>query len=142
MMLSAWTGSAAVALYGMALAVQGIAGLPLWHLRTSSRARVGTNGRARNTRELARFSGMRPSVSPSRRASPSFSSQTIRALLVLLFGAGYGAADSALEERALTLFAAWAGPNEAMLRATGLSGSILTSRLITAVVAGTAAPLC
>jgi O-antigen/teichoic acid export membrane protein len=36
-----------------------------------------------------------------------------------------------------TLFAAWAGPNEAMLKATGLSRSIFASRLITAA-AGTA----
>jgi O-antigen/teichoic acid export membrane protein len=139
MMLSAWTGSAAVALYGIALAVQGIAGLPLGIFEQvlvpvwARMAALETPG------ELAR--------SYQRYATICFSFATglavillanDRALLVLLFGAGYGAADSALKYALLaTLFAAWAGPNEAMLRATGLSGSILTSRLITAV-AGTA----
>ena len=139
MMLSAWTGSAAVAFYGIALAVQGIAGMPLGIFEQilvpvwARMAALETPG------ELAR--------SYQRYATICFSFATglavillanDRGLLVLLFGAGYGAADSALKYALLaTLFAAWAGPNEAMLRATGLSGSILISRLITAV-AGTA----
>jgi O-antigen/teichoic acid export membrane protein len=139
MMLSAWTGSAAVAVYGIALAVQGIAGLPLGIFEQvlvpvwARMAALETPG------ELAR--------SYQRYATTCFSFATglavillanDRALLVLLFGAGYGAADSALKYALLaTLFAAWAGPNEAMLRARGQSGSILSSRLITAV-AGTA----
>jgi O-antigen/teichoic acid export membrane protein len=139
MMLSAWTGSAAVAFYGIALAVQGIAGMPLGIFEQvlvplwARMAALETPG------ELVR--------SYQRYATICFSFATglavvllanDRALLVLLFGAGYGAADSALKYALLaTLFAAWAGPNEAMLRATGLSGSILISRLITAV-AGTA----
>ncbi|MET0164262.1 MAG: oligosaccharide flippase family protein [Vicinamibacterales bacterium] len=139
MMLSAWTGSAAVAFYGIALAVQSIAGMPLGIFEQvlvpvwARMAALETPG------ELAR--------SYQRYATICFSFATglavillanDRALLVLLFGAGYGAADSALKYALLaTLFAAWAGPNEAMLRARGLSGSILISRLITAV-AGTA----
>ena len=139
MMLSAWTGSAAVAFYGIALALQGIAGLPLGIFEQvlvpvwSRMATVETTG------ELAR--------SYQRYATICFSLATglaivllanDRALLVLLFGADYSAAGTAVKYAVLaTLFAAWAGPNEAMLRATGLSRSILASRLITAI-AGTA----
>jgi O-antigen/teichoic acid export membrane protein len=138
MMLSAWTGSAAVAFYGIALALQGIAGLPLGIFEQvlvpvwSRMAALETPG------ELAR--------SYQRYATICFSFATglaivllanDRALLVLLFGAAYDAAGIAMKCAVLaTLFAAWAGPNEAMLRATGLSRSILVSRLITAV-AGT-----
>jgi O-antigen/teichoic acid export membrane protein len=139
MMLSAWTGSTAVAFYGIALALQGIAGLPLGIFEQvlvpvwARMAALETPG------ELAR--------SYQRYSIVCFSFATglaivllanDRALLTLLFGSDYSAAGTAMKYAVLaTLFAAWAGPNEAMLRATGLSRSIFASRLITAA-AGTA----
>jgi O-antigen/teichoic acid export membrane protein len=139
MMLSAWTGSTAVAFYGIALALQGIAGLPLGifeQVLVPVWARMAT---LETPGELAR--------SYQRYATVCFSFATgvaivlfanDRAFLTLLFGADYSAAGTAMKYAVLgTLFAAWAGPNEAMLRATGLSRSILSSRLITAA-AGTA----
>jgi O-antigen/teichoic acid export membrane protein len=139
MMLSAWTGSTAVAFYGIALALQGIAGLPLGIFEQvlvpvwARMAALETPG------ELAR--------SYQRYSMVCFSFATglaivllanDRALLTLLFGSDYSAAGTAMKYAVLaTLFAAWAGPNEAMLRATGLSRSIFASRLITAA-AGTA----
>jgi O-antigen/teichoic acid export membrane protein len=139
MMLSAWTGSAAVAFYGIALALQGIAGLPLG-IFEQVLVPVWARMAARETPgELAR--------SYQRYATVCFSLATglaivlvanDRALLSLLFGAEYSAAGTAMKCAVLaTLFAAWAGPNEAMLRATGLSRSIFGSRLVTAA-AGTA----
>jgi O-antigen/teichoic acid export membrane protein len=139
MMLSAWTGSAAVAFYGIALALQGIAGLPLGifeQVLVPVWARMAT---VEAPGELAR--------SYQRYATICFSFATglaivllanDRAVLTVLFGPDYAAAGTALKYALLaTLFAAWAGPNEAMLRATGLSRSILACRFITAV-AGTA----
>lgn len=139
MMLSAWTGSTAVAFYGIALALQGIAGLPLGIFEQvlvpvwARMVALETPG------ELAR--------SYQRYSIVCFSFATglaivllanDRALLALLFGSDYSAAGTAMKYAVLaTLFAAWAGPNEAMLRATGLSRRIFASRLITAA-AGTA----
>jgi len=139
MMLSAWTGSTAVAFYGIALALQGIAGLPLGifeQVLVPVWARMAT---LETPGELAR--------SYQRYSIVCFSFATglaivllanDRALLTLLFGSDYSAAGTAMKYAVLaTLFAAWAGPNEAMLKATGLSRSIFASRLITAA-AGTA----
>jgi O-antigen/teichoic acid export membrane protein len=138
MMLSAWTGSTAVALYGIALALQGLAGLPLGILEQvlvpiwSRRVVLDTPG------DLAR--------SYQRYTNVCFSLATglavvlianDRAILSFLFGSDYAAASTALRVTVLaSLFAAWAGPNEAMLRAIGLSRSIFAARLVTAV-AGT-----
>jgi O-antigen/teichoic acid export membrane protein len=139
MMLSAWTGSAAVAFYGIALALQGIAGLPLGIFEQVLVPVWARMAALETPSELAR--------SYQRYATVCFSFATglaivlfanDRVLLTLLFGADYSAAGTAMKYAVLaTLFAAWAGPNEAMLRATGLSRSIFVSRLITAA-AGTA----
>ena len=139
MMLSAWTGSAAVAFYGIALALPGIAGLPLGIFEQVLVPVWARMADRRTPGELAR--------SYQQYATICFSFATglaivllanDRAVLTLLFGPDYAAAGTALKYALLaTLFAAWAGPNEAMLRATGLSRSILACRLITAV-AGTA----
>jgi O-antigen/teichoic acid export membrane protein len=138
MMLSAWTGSTAVAFYGIALALQGLAGLPLGIFEQVlvpvwARAVVmDTPG------DLAR--------SYQRYTNVCFSLATglavvlianDRAVLSFLFGSEYAVAGTALQLAVLaTLFAAWAGPNEAMLRAIGLSQSIFVARLVTAA-AGT-----
>jgi O-antigen/teichoic acid export membrane protein len=139
MMLSAWTGSAAVAFYGIALALQGIAGLPLGIFEQVLVPVWARMAALEAPGELGR--------SYQRYATVCFSFATglaivllanDRVLLTLLFGADYSAAATAMKYTVLaTLFAAWAGPNEAMLRATGLSRSIFASRLITAA-AGTA----
>jgi O-antigen/teichoic acid export membrane protein len=138
MMLSAWTGSTAVAFYGIALALQGLAGLPLAIFEQvlvpvwARAAVVDTPG------DLAR--------SYQRYTNVCFSLATglavvlianDRAVLSFLFGSDYAAAGRALQLAVLaTLFAVWAGPNEAMLRAIGLSRSIFVARLVTAA-AGT-----
>ena len=92
-----------------------------WHFRTGSRARVGAHGRAskRQTNSPARTSGIRPSVSPSPPALRSFSSQTIAPSCQRCSARTMPRPARRCSTRSLaTLFAAWAGPNEAMLRAT------------------------
>ena len=62
-----------------------------------------------------------------------------RAILTTLFGPSYAAAAWAVKAAVLaTVFGAFTGPNEGMLRALGLSGVIFRSRTI-AAVAGVAA---
>jgi len=138
MMLSAWTGSAAVALYGIALSLQGVVGLPLGifeQVLVPVWARMVVRG---TPDELGR--------SYQQYAGICFAFATglgillmanDRAVLSFVFGSGYAAAAPALQYAVLAaLVAAWAGPNEAMLRAVGLSRPIFAARLITAA-AGT-----
>jgi len=139
MLLSASRGSAAVAFYGIALALQSVVGLPLGIFEQVLVPVWARMAALESSGDLAR--------SYQRYATVCFSFATglaivllanDRALLTLLFGADYSAAGMAMRYAVLaTLFAAWAGPNEAMLRATGLSRSIFASRFITAA-AGTA----
>jgi stage V sporulation protein B len=142
MMLAASTGSSAVAFYGIALALQGLAGLPLGifeQVLVPLWARMA----ARDTAEdLAR--------SYQQYTNICFAFATgvgvviianDRAILSALFGEGYAAASTPLRYAVVaTLFAAWAGPNEAMLRSVAAPRSIFVARLITAAL-GTASAL-
>jgi O-antigen/teichoic acid export membrane protein len=140
MMLSAWTGSAAVAFYGIALALQGLAGLPLGifeQVLVPQWARLAATG---STDDLVRSYQHYASVCFACAAGlgiPLLAND--RVVLSLLFGPDYATAGPAMQGAVLaTLFAAWAGPNEAMLRALGLPRALFAARLTTAA-AGTAA---
>ncbi|MGH9257351.1 MAG: polysaccharide biosynthesis C-terminal domain-containing protein [Vicinamibacterales bacterium] len=142
-MLFAWTGSTAVAFYAVALALQGVAGLPLGILEqvlVPVWARMAAHGvpgdLARSYRQYTNF------CFASAAGLVIVMIANARAILSFLFGSDYAAVGSALQYALLaTLFAAWAGPNEAMLRAVGLSRSILAARLITAAAGTTSAAL-
>ena len=134
MMLAAWTGSTAVAFYGIALALQGLAGLPLGifeQVLVPFWARMTVRD---SPAELAR--------SYQQYAGICFAGVAVlgvvliandQAILSLLFGPDYAAAGSALQFAIVgTLFAAWAGPNEAMLRSIGASRAILAARIASA----------
>jgi O-antigen/teichoic acid export membrane protein len=139
-MLSASAGSAAVALYGVALALQGVVALPVGifeQVLVPVWARMATDGShddlARSYQHYTRIcfalaAGL--GIVLIANAGP---------MLSFVFGGAYAAAAPALEWAvAATLFAAWTGPNEAMLRALGLARPIFVARLVTAA-AGTIA---
>jgi O-antigen/teichoic acid export membrane protein len=137
MMLFAWTGSTAAAFYGIALALQGVAGLPLGILEqvlVPVWARMAAHGAPGDlVRSYRRYTNI---CLASAAGLAIVMIANDRAILSLLFGSDYAAAGSALQYALLaTVCAAWAGPNEAMLRAVGLSGPILVGRLITAAAA-------
>ena len=140
MMLSAWTGSTAVAFYGIALALQGLAGLPLGifeQVLVPLWARAGVLDTPGDLmRSYQRYTNVCFSLATGLAVVLIAND---RAILSFLFGSGYASASAALRLTVLaTLFAAWAGPNEAMLRAIGLTRSIFAARLVTAA-AGTIA---
>jgi O-antigen/teichoic acid export membrane protein len=139
-MLSGWTGSAAVAFYGIALALQGLVVLPIGILEQvvlPTWARVA----ARDT-PSALAGSYRYYTNIGFAFAASFGILLIAndaAILTFLFGPEYAAASWALRYAVLsTLFGAMMGPNEGMLRAIGASRPIFYARLVSAV-AGTAA---
>ena len=140
LMLSAWVGSAPVALLAIALTVQALvylptaifeqAVLPTWSRlagQTSTDA-LGDSYRHYTNICFAVTAGAGIVLI----ANDSL-------ILGLLFGPEYVAAGPAVRIATLAaLFGAFVGPNEAMLRALGASTAIFNARLISAVV-GTAA---
>jgi O-antigen/teichoic acid export membrane protein len=142
-MLSGWTGSAAVAFYGIALALQGLVALPVG---VFEQAVLPTWARmaVRDSRgDLARSYRYYTNICFACAASLGIlliANDT--AILTLLFGPEYDAASRALRYAVLsTVFGAMVGPNEGMLRAIGASRAIFSARLVSAVAATTAGAL-
>ena len=136
LMLTSWTGPAAVAMFAIALSLQAIVYLPI---AVFEQAAVPTWARMTahaSTRDLsdsyAQFSNICFAGAASLGLLMIANDTTI---LVLLFGPAYGAASWALRCAVLaTMFGAFTGPNEAMLRAFGLTRAIFIARLAAAAV--------
>lgn len=135
LMLTAWPGSAAVALFAIALSLQGIVALPVAALE---QAAVPTWSRM-----VAHDTAGELGASYKRCATMGFTLAASgslvllandRALLTSMFGPTFGAARGALQWTVVaTLWGAFTGPNEGMLRALGRAGSIFRARTAAAV---------
>jgi O-antigen/teichoic acid export membrane protein len=136
LMLSAWPGPAAVALFSITLSLQGIVYLPVAvveqaALPTWSRMAVhrGTDDIGASYKQFATMGFA---------AAASLGLVLLandRAVLASVFGATYAEASGALRWVVLaTLFGAFTGPNEGMLRAFGLTGAIFRARTVAASV--------
>jgi O-antigen/teichoic acid export membrane protein len=143
LMLSAWTGPAAVAFYAVALSLYGVVYLPVGILeqavtptwaQMAARAHVGRVPRSGpgGTDALAdsyrRYTNICFAAAAGLGLVIVANAETI---LILLFGPSFEAAASSLKMVIVgTLCGAVVGPNEGMLHALGFSTSIFNGRLI------------
>lgn len=140
LMLSAWTGTAAVAFYAVALSLHSFVYLPVSILEQALIPTWAQWVAHKRSDELL--------ASYRRYSSISFAAATgvglaiianDTTILTLLFGPTFEAASGALRGAILaTLCSALIGPSEGMLYALGLTGSIFNARLA-AAIAGVAA---
>ncbi len=140
LMLTSWTGPTAVALFAIALSLQAIVYLPIAVFEQAvvpAWSRMAVHASARDIlKSYTHFSHICFASAASLGLVMIANDTTI---LVFLFGPAYAAASWALRCVVIaTLFGAFTGPNEAMLRAFGLTGSIFNARMAAAVVGVTA----
>ena len=140
LMLSAWVGSAPVALLGIALTVQALVYLPTAIfeqavLPTWSRM-AGQPSTGALSDSYRHYTNICFAVTAGA-GIVLIANDTL--ILRLLFGPEYIAAGPAMRIATISaLFGAFVGPNEAMLRALGESRAIFNARLISAVAGTTA----
>ena len=142
LMLTTWTGPAAVALFTIALSLQAVVYLPIAVFEQAvvpAWSRMAVHGSAEDISDsYKQFSNMCLALATSL-GLVIIANDT--ALLAFLFGPAYEAAGWALRCAIIaTLFGALTGPNEAMLRAFGFTTSIFNARM-TAAAAGVVAGL-
>lgn len=136
LMLTTWTGPTAVALFAIALSLQAIVYLPIAVFEQAavpSWARMATHASTRDvSNSYTEFSNICFAGATSI-GLVMIANDT--AILVFLFGPPYAEASWALRCVVVaTLFGALTGPNEAMLRAFGLTRPIFNARMAAAVV--------
>lgn len=139
-MLSAWTGSTAVAFFGIAIALRGVVALPVAIFEqavVATWARMAVQAKPDDLGDSYRQYSHMCFAAATSVALLIIASD--RAILAFLFGPAYEAASWALRCAIVaTLFGALTGPSEGMLRALGLPKAILMARSI-AAAAGAAA---
>lgn len=131
LMLSAWTGPAAVAFYAVALSLYSLVYLPVGILEQAvipSWARMAAQARADDLEDsYRRYTNLCFAAAAGLGVVIVANAQTI---LISLFGPTFEAATAALKMVILaTLCGALVGPNEGMLHALGFSTSIFNARL-------------
>lgn len=136
LMLTRWTGPTAVALFAIALSLQSVVYLPIAVFEQAvvpAWARMAVHASARDvSHSYTQFSNA-CFAGAAGLGLVMIANDT--AILVFLFGPAYAAASWALRCVVIaTLFGAFTGPNEAMLRAFSLTGAIFSARMAAAAV--------